>query len=203
MPLSYTPRKFITHPTNHYFYMIEGDHRVLGPEAAANKLDEMVSFPHLGVTLSKRLYKRKQGKVIDDEVVDLPPEVFGRPKAPAGTWASCIRIIDPIEVRRSYYPVILTNDSSLGENCCAHTTGLQRSRVFHRCRAVFCAGRGASPRRWYCRRYAHIPAIVLEWVLAGVQVHGERRESGVPAQGTRRCFFCLGSVLMCPLDGDG
>jgi len=23
--------------------------------------------------------------------------VFGRPKAPAGTWGSCIRIIDPIE----------------------------------------------------------------------------------------------------------
>jgi splicing factor 3B subunit 3 len=42
MPLSYTPRKFITHPTNHYFYMIEGDHRVLGPEAAAKKLDDLV-----------------------------------------------------------------------------------------------------------------------------------------------------------------
>ncbi|KAJ6476021.1 CPSF A subunit region-domain-containing protein [Mycena vitilis] len=83
MPLSYTPRKFITHPTNHYFYMIEGDHRVMGPEAAANKLDEL----------------RKQGQIIDDEVVDLPPEVFGRPKAPAGTWASCIRIIDPIEAK--------------------------------------------------------------------------------------------------------
>ena len=24
--------------------------------------------------------------------------MFGRPKAPAGTWASCIRIIDPVEV---------------------------------------------------------------------------------------------------------
>ncbi|KAJ7824665.1 mono-functional DNA-alkylating methyl methanesulfonate N-term-domain-containing protein [Mycena olivaceomarginata] len=79
----YTPRKFITHPTNHYFYMIEGDHRVTGPDAAASKLDEL----------------RKQGQIIDDEVVDLPPEVFGRPKAPAGTWASCIRIIDPIEAK--------------------------------------------------------------------------------------------------------
>ncbi|KAJ7671892.1 hypothetical protein B0H17DRAFT_1141427 [Mycena rosella] len=39
MPLSYTPRKFIAHPTNHYFYMIEGDHHVLGPDAAAAKLD--------------------------------------------------------------------------------------------------------------------------------------------------------------------
>lgn len=47
MPLSYTPRKFITHPTNHYFYMIEGDHRVLGPDAAAAKLDELVSCSYL------------------------------------------------------------------------------------------------------------------------------------------------------------
>ena len=35
----------------------------------------------------------------DREVVALPPETFGRPKAPAGTWASCIRILDPVEVR--------------------------------------------------------------------------------------------------------
>ena len=29
--------------------------------------------------------------------MQLPPEVFGRPKAPAGTWGSCIRVIDPIQ----------------------------------------------------------------------------------------------------------
>ena len=41
--------------------------------------------------------QRRQGKKIDTEVVDLPADVFGRPKAPAGTWGSSIRIIDPIE----------------------------------------------------------------------------------------------------------
>lgn len=44
IPLSYTPRKFIPHPSNHYLYMIEGDHRVHGDEAAAKKLDELVRF---------------------------------------------------------------------------------------------------------------------------------------------------------------
>jgi splicing factor 3B subunit 3 len=34
---------------------------------------------------------------INESVVQLPPEVFGRPKAPAGTWGSCIRIIDPVQ----------------------------------------------------------------------------------------------------------
>ena len=42
--------------------------------------------------------QRQQGKNVDDEVVALPAEVFGRPTAPAGTWASAIRIIDPVEV---------------------------------------------------------------------------------------------------------
>jgi splicing factor 3B subunit 3 len=39
MPLSYTPRKFIntfiTHPGDNYFYMIEGDHRVMLEDATA------------------------------------------------------------------------------------------------------------------------------------------------------------------------
>jgi hypothetical protein len=46
MPLSYTPRKFITHPGNNYFYMIEGDHRVLSEDATAKKLQSLVRhFP--------------------------------------------------------------------------------------------------------------------------------------------------------------
>ena len=44
IPLSYTPRKFITHPTNRYFYLIEGDHRVLGEGAAVKKLDQLVKI---------------------------------------------------------------------------------------------------------------------------------------------------------------
>ncbi|KAI0916430.1 pre-mRNA-splicing factor rse1 [Taiwanofungus camphoratus] len=83
IPLSYTPRKFISHPSNGMFYLIEGDHRVRGEGAAAQALEDL----------------RQQGKMIDEEVVDLPAEAFGRPKAPAGTWASCIRIINPVDAK--------------------------------------------------------------------------------------------------------
>ena len=41
--------------------------------------------------------QRASGKTVDEEMVSLAPEQFGRPKAPAGTWASCIRIIDPTQ----------------------------------------------------------------------------------------------------------
>ena len=64
--------------------------------------------------------QRKAGQRIDEEVVNLPPEVFGRPKAPAGTWASGIRIIDPVEVHRDlivrFPPSFLTYDP--GKNTC-------------------------------------------------------------------------------------
>ncbi|KAH9839239.1 CPSF A subunit region-domain-containing protein [Rhodofomes roseus] len=83
IPLSYTPRKFIPHPTNGLFYLIEGDHRVRSDAASAKAMQEL----------------REQGKMVDDEMANLPPEVFGRPKAPAGTWASCIRIINPVDAK--------------------------------------------------------------------------------------------------------
>ncbi|KZS98614.1 hypothetical protein SISNIDRAFT_515078 [Sistotremastrum niveocremeum HHB9708] len=83
MPLTYTPRKFITHPQNRLFYMIESDHRVHSEEAVSTKIQEM----------------QRNGQRVDHAMLDLPPSVFGRTKAPAGTWASCIRILDPIEAK--------------------------------------------------------------------------------------------------------
>ena len=101
MPLSYTPRKFIPHPHNGLLYLIEGDHRVMSEEAANKQLQQLVSSlrvvrPLLCLTLI--CHQRAQGKMIDEEMVSLPPEQFGRPKAPMGTWASCICIINPLEV---------------------------------------------------------------------------------------------------------
>jgi splicing factor 3B subunit 3 len=100
IPLSYTPRKFITHPGNHYFYMIEGDHRVLGEVAAEAKLQELVHNQLINYIFSLSFFfQNRLGKKIDTEVVNLPAEIFGRPKAAAGTWGSSIRIIDPIEAK--------------------------------------------------------------------------------------------------------
>ena len=43
IPLSYTPRKFISHPTDTVFYMIEADHRTYGPAATQRIIAEKVS----------------------------------------------------------------------------------------------------------------------------------------------------------------
>ena len=42
IPLSYTPRKFISHPTNRFLYLVEGDHRVLSEEAIGKGLAQLV-----------------------------------------------------------------------------------------------------------------------------------------------------------------
>ena len=67
-PLTYTPRKFISHPYSPLFYVIEADHRVYGPKTI------------------QRLAPN----------VDLGE--YSRIRAPAGRWASLIRTLDPIAV---------------------------------------------------------------------------------------------------------
>jgi len=42
--------------------------------------------------------QESRNEKVDREMLELSPEQFGRPKAPEGTWASCIRIIDPHKV---------------------------------------------------------------------------------------------------------
>lgn len=81
LPLTYTPRKMAVHPMNGLFYIAEADHRVYGADVVQGALQQ----PDL--------------KKYDRDVLELPSDVFGHPRAPAGTWASCIRILDPVEVR--------------------------------------------------------------------------------------------------------
>ena len=105
--LSYTPRKFITHPSNPYFYLIEGDHRTVSAEASEKRLAELVSCAYAAYGFEKLINKqRSKGKPVDEDMLNLSPEVFGLPRASAGSWASNIRIIDPIEARTAFTPEI-------------------------------------------------------------------------------------------------
>ncbi|KAL7420211.1 pre-mRNA-splicing factor rse1 [Cryptotrichosporon argae] len=78
--LSYTPRKFVNHPYQNIFYVIETDHRVYGPAAVERIVGE----------------KHAAGETLDQTMLGLPAEEFGRPRAAAGKWASLVRVFDPI-----------------------------------------------------------------------------------------------------------
>ncbi|KAF5593786.1 pre-mRNA-splicing factor rse1 [Fusarium subglutinans] len=76
LPLTYTPRHFVKHPHEPYFYTAEADNNTLGPE------------------LRTQLLGASEDKTQKDEKL-LPPEEFGYPPG-RGRWASCISVVDPI-----------------------------------------------------------------------------------------------------------
>ncbi|KAI0268860.1 CPSF A subunit region-domain-containing protein [Gloeopeniophorella convolvens] len=44
-----------------------------------------------------RVLQQSKGKEVDQGLLDLPLDQFGHPRAEAGTWGSCVRIVDPVE----------------------------------------------------------------------------------------------------------
>jgi splicing factor 3B subunit 3 len=78
IPLTYTPRRFIRHPEQPLFYVIESDNNTLSMQTKARLLDDTT--------------------LVNGDSVVLPPEEFGYPRA-QGHWASCIQIIDPITTK--------------------------------------------------------------------------------------------------------
>ncbi|POY74330.1 hypothetical protein BMF94_2524 [Rhodotorula taiwanensis] len=78
--LSYTPRKLITSPTNRLLYTVEADHRTFSPSSMQKAVADM----------------RAAEIDFDEELLALDPKEFGLPRAGAGEWGSCIRIIDPV-----------------------------------------------------------------------------------------------------------
>ncbi|SCV33543.1 related to splicing factor 3B subunit 3 (spliceosomal protein sap130) [Fusarium fujikuroi] len=74
--LTYTPRQFVKHPHEPYFYTIEADNNTLCP-----KLRKQL----LGATESQN----------EEDAKLLRPADFGYPRG-RGRWASCISVVDPL-----------------------------------------------------------------------------------------------------------
>ncbi|KAK9453837.1 CPSF A subunit region-domain-containing protein [Dipodascopsis uninucleata] len=72
VPLKYTPRRLIKHPTEAVFYTVESDTNTLSPSSRSQKISS----------------SRKQS-----DYEELPAEDFGNPRY-NGQWASCIEAID-------------------------------------------------------------------------------------------------------------
>ncbi|KAG9508251.1 pre-mRNA-splicing factor rse1 [Fusarium musae] len=77
LPLTYTPRHFVKHPHEPYFYTVEADNNTLGPE------------------LRTQLLAAAAETQTNGDAKSLPPEEFGYPRG-RGRWASCISVVDPI-----------------------------------------------------------------------------------------------------------
>jgi splicing factor 3B subunit 3 len=72
IPLKYTPRRQVFDDKSKNFIIIEADNNTFSPS------------------------ERKKRLVADDPNGELPVEQFGLPVAGLGNWASCLRIISPL-----------------------------------------------------------------------------------------------------------
>ncbi|KAL5333942.1 CPSF A subunit region-domain-containing protein [Aspergillus crustosus] len=91
IPLTYTPRRFVKHPDQPLFYVIEADNNTLSP------------------TTRNRLLEDSKSR--DGDTTVLPAEDFGYPRG-TGHWASCIEVIDPLEAKAVLSTVELEENES-------------------------------------------------------------------------------------------
>lgn len=91
IPLAYTPRRFVKHPEQPLFYVIESDNGVLSPATRQSLIQDSESR--------------------NGEAVILPPEEFGYPRG-TGHWASCIQIVDPISTKSVVFTLDLEDNEA-------------------------------------------------------------------------------------------
>ncbi|KAF2416427.1 hypothetical protein EJ08DRAFT_654729 [Tothia fuscella] len=79
IPLQYTPRQFVRHPTLPLFYTIESDNNTLPPDQTSRLLADP--------------------SIVNGDAKVLPAKDFGYPRG-TGHWASCVSVVDPINEKR-------------------------------------------------------------------------------------------------------
>ncbi|KAI9889964.1 MAG: pre-mRNA-splicing factor rse1 [Vezdaea aestivalis] len=75
IPLAHTPRRFVRHPNQPLFYVIESDNNTLSNTAKTRLLSDP--------------------SIVNGDANVLPPEEFGHPRG-KGHWASCVQVVDPV-----------------------------------------------------------------------------------------------------------
>lgn len=93
-PLSYTPRKFVINSDSGHLILAETDHNAYTEDTKqAKKLQMAEEMREAAGEDEQELAAEMAGAFLSE---NLPENVFGAPKAGAGMWASCIRVLDPI-----------------------------------------------------------------------------------------------------------
>jgi splicing factor 3B subunit 3 len=91
IPLAHTPRRFVKHPEQPLFYVIESDNNVLSSATQQSLLED--------------------SKTRNGEAQILPPEDFGYPRG-TGHWASCIQIVDPVSSKQVVFTLELEDNEA-------------------------------------------------------------------------------------------
>ncbi len=79
IPLRYTPKKMVVHPQKNYLIIVDSDHRAYNLKEKGVVKDFVF----------KNLSEQKRESIDESEIT----RAAGGP----GKWASCFRIVDPVE----------------------------------------------------------------------------------------------------------
>ncbi|TPX70379.1 hypothetical protein SpCBS45565_g01800 [Spizellomyces sp. 'palustris'] len=101
IPLKYTPRRFIYHQPSGNFVIIESEHNTWCPSDKAKRIAEKADQMDEG-----------------EEYEELPPEQFGLPRAEAGKWASCIRILNSMTSETAHLLELDNNEAAFSITTC-------------------------------------------------------------------------------------
>ena len=93
-PLEYTPRKFVVYPASSNLICIESDHNAYTEDTKNQRKNQMAEEMREAAGEDEQELANEMASAFLTE--NLPENIFGAPKAGAGMWASCIRILDPI-----------------------------------------------------------------------------------------------------------
>ena len=91
IPLAYTPRRFVKHPEQPLFYVIESDANVLSPATCTSLIQD--------------------SQTRNGDAGDLPAAEFGHPRG-TGHWASCIQIVDPVSSKEVVFTLNLEENEA-------------------------------------------------------------------------------------------
>lgn len=131
IPLAYTPRRFVRHPEQPLFYVIESENNVLSPATRAKLIND--------------------SEAVNGDAAVLPPEEFGYPRG-TGHWSSCVQVIDPV-ISKSVLSSVELEDNEAAVSIAAVPFSSQDDETF----LIVGTGKDivASPRSYECG-YIHV-----------------------------------------------
>lgn len=93
-PLQFTPRRFIIHPESSNLIIIETDHNAYTDETKQQRKQQMAEeMIEAAQEEEQEIAAEMAAQFLSEE---RPESAFGAPKAGSGMWASCIRVLNPI-----------------------------------------------------------------------------------------------------------
>jgi len=115
-PLDYTPRKFMVHPESGMMIIIETDHNAYTEDTKAQRKLQMAEEMREAAGEDEQELANEMAEAFLTE--NLPESVFGAPKAGAGMWASCIRLMNPIDGSTVQLISLDQNDAAVSMALC-------------------------------------------------------------------------------------